>query len=129
MLLTFYCDFIVIFCSDFTLYNIEHCFRRLTLNNFLLSRLFSSHRKAIGGHVDRVCEGRPVHDDVKEWRSFLIDMMACQQVLVNNASASLLDSIAITQKVCPRLPFKLREKVREVASRRCKGNVFLPRPG
>ena len=35
MLSTFYCDLIVIFCSDFTSYIIEHCFRRLTLNNLL----------------------------------------------------------------------------------------------
>ena len=81
-------------------------------------------RRAIGGHVDRVCEGRPVHDDVKELRLFLIDMMTCQQVLVNNGSGSQLDSIAITQKVCRRLAFKLREKIRESASRRCKGNVL-----
>ena len=38
VLLTFYSDFIVIFCCDFTLYIIEHCFRRLTLNNFLKYR-------------------------------------------------------------------------------------------
>ena len=53
-----------------------------------------------------------------------MDMMTCQQVLVNIGSGSQLDSIAITQKVCRRLPFKLREKVREVACRRCKSNVL-----
>ena len=45
--------------------------------------------------------------------------------MVNNGSGSQLDSIAITQKVCRRLPFKLREKVRKVASRLCKGNVLF----
>ena len=45
----------------------------------VLSCLFGGQRRAIGGHVDRVCEGWPVHDDVKELCSFLIDMMTCQQ--------------------------------------------------
>ena len=48
------------------------------------------------GLVDRVCEGRPVHDDAKELHSFLIDMMTCQYVLANNGSGSQLDFIAIT---------------------------------
>ena len=88
-----------------------------------MSRLFGGQRRAIGGRADRVCEGRPVHDDAKELRSFLIDMMTCQQVLVNNVSGSQLYCIAITQKVCLRFRFKLREKVREVASRHFKSNV------
>ena len=79
---------------------------------------------AIGGRADRVCEGRLVHDDVKDLRSFLIDMMTCQQVLINNVSGSQLYSIAITQKICLRFSFKLREKVREAASRRCNSNVL-----
>ena len=44
----------------------------------ILSRLFDGQHRAIGGHVDCVCEGRPVHYDVKKLRSFLIDMMICQ---------------------------------------------------
>jgi len=30
----------------------------------ILSRLFGSQRRAIGGYVVRMCEGRPIHDDV-----------------------------------------------------------------
>ena len=90
----------------------------------ILPRLFDGQRKVIGGLVDRVCEGRPVHGDVKELHSFLIDMMTCQYVLANNGSGSQLDFIAITQEVCRRLPFKLCEKVGEVAFRRCEGNVL-----
>ena len=50
----------------------------------ILARLFGSQRSAIDGHIECVCEGRVVNDDVKDLRSLLIDMMTCQQVLVNN---------------------------------------------
>ena len=89
----------------------------------ILARLFGSQRSAIDGHIKRVCEGRVV-DDVKDLRSLLIDMMTCQQVLVNNGYGVQLDSIDTTQKVCRRLPFKLREKVREIASNRSLGRVL-----
>ena len=90
----------------------------------ILARLFGSQRSANDGHIECVCESRVVNDDVKDLRSLLIDKMTCQQVLVNNVYGVQLDSIDTTQKVCRRLPFKLREKVREIASKRSLGRVL-----
>ena len=40
-------EFIVIFCSDFTLYIIKHCFRKLTLNNFYLNKITIASKQTV----------------------------------------------------------------------------------
>ena len=94
-----------------------------------LARLFGSQRSAVAngqkiGHIECVPEGKVTNDKIKDLRSLLIDMMTYHQVLVHNGHGRQLDSSDITQKICRTLPFKLREKVREIDFKRSLGWVF-----
>ena len=84
----------------------------------ILAADYGDVRKAVRGHLAKVCSGEQVRDEISSLRSLVIDMRRCQQVLGNGGCAADLNTHHTTERIYDRLPYRLMEKVRALAEKR-----------